>query len=125
MTQSESIQDELESGTSQNEIAETNEEQTNQSESAPLAEEREADAAETNLQENSDANNGQASSTAEPVQVPADAVIHTVQEGETLYGICLERYHSVNNLEQICQWNQLEDQNQLFIGQQIYLPPVQ
>ena len=61
---------------------------------------------------------------AQPVQVPADAVIYTVQEGETLYGICLARYHSVNDLDKICQWNQLEDQNQLFIGQQIYVPPV-
>lgn len=61
---------------------------------------------------------------AEPVQVPADAIIHVVRDGDTLYGICLEYYHSVNNLPQICQWNQLADENRLTAGQELYLPPV-
>lgn len=62
---------------------------------------------------------------AEPVQVPSDAVVHIVRDGETLYGICLEYYHSVNNLPVICQWNQLNDENHLSVGQELYLPPVQ
>lgn len=62
-------------------------------------------------------------SDAEPVQVPADAVTHIVQEGETLYGICMERYHSLSYLPEICQWNRLEDENRISIGQQLYLPP--
>lgn len=61
---------------------------------------------------------------AEPVQVPADAVVHIVQDGETLYGICLKYYHSVNYLPKICQWNQLSDENHLSVGQELYLPPV-
>lgn len=62
---------------------------------------------------------------AEPVQVPADAIIHVVRDGDTLYGICLEYYHSVNNLPQICQWNQLTDENRLTAGQELFLPPVE
>lgn len=60
--------------------------------------------------------------TAEPVQVPSDAIVHIVQDGETLYGICLDYYHSVNNLSRICQWNQLSDENHLSVGQKLYLP---
>lgn len=63
-------------------------------------------------------------SAAEPVQVPSDAIIHVVRDGDTLYGICLEYYHSVNNLPQICQWNQLSDENRLTVGQELYMPPV-
>ncbi len=59
---------------------------------------------------------------AEPVQIPADAVTHIVQEGETLYGICMERYHGISHLAEICQWNRLEDENRLSVGQQLYLP---
>ncbi len=68
---------------------------------------------------------GETGQAAEPVQVPADAVSYIVQEGETLYGICLERYHSISMMSEICQWNQLADQNQIAIGQELWLPPVQ
>ena len=63
--------------------------------------------------------------TPEPVVIPDNAMIHTVQDGETLYGICLEYYHSVNNLSQICQWNQLTDENHLSVGQRLYMPPAE
>lgn len=59
---------------------------------------------------------------AEPVQVPADAVLHVVQSGETLYGICMERYHSMAPLAQICEWNRLDDENRIATGQELYLP---
>lgn len=61
----------------------------------------------------------------EPVQVPADAVLYTVQEGETLYGICLRRYQSVNWLDKICQWNQLGNGDSIEAGQSLYLPPAE
>ncbi|MCI8660814.1 MAG: LysM peptidoglycan-binding domain-containing protein [Lachnospiraceae bacterium] len=61
----------------------------------------------------------------EPVSIPDNAVVHTVQDGETLYGICLEYYHSVNNLPQICQWNNLPDENHLSVGQKLYMPPAE
>ena len=62
---------------------------------------------------------------AQPVQIPSDAVRYIVQDGETLYGICMERYHSIRRLAEICQWNQLEDENRLSVGQELYLPPVE
>ncbi|MDO4267712.1 MAG: LysM domain-containing protein [Eubacteriales bacterium] len=65
---------------------------------------------------------GQAAS-AVPVQIPDNAVLHVVEEGETLYGICMERYHSMAQLEEICRWNGLEDENRLSVGQELYLPP--
>lgn len=65
---------------------------------------------------------GSTAQDAEPVQVPADAVTHIVQEGETLYGICMERYSNLSHLPEICQWNQLTDENKISIGQKLYLP---
>ena len=55
----------------------------------------------------------------------SNAVSYVVQDGETLYGICLQRYQSVNNLSLICQWNQLEDENKIVSGQVLLLPPVE
>ena len=63
------------------------------------------------------------SSAAEPVQVPADAILHIVEDGETLYGICLKYYHNVNNLSQILEWNKLSDENHLSVGRELFLPP--
>lgn len=59
-----------------------------------------------------------------PVQIPADAVQYTVKKGETLYGICMERYRSMEPIGQICQWNGLADENRLSAGQELYLPAV-
>lgn len=58
-----------------------------------------------------------------PVQVPSDAVRYTVQDGETLYGICMQRYQSLKNLPEICLWNQLSDENKISAGQELLLPP--
>ncbi|GEM_PF-1025949 len=62
---------------------------------------------------------------AVPVQVPANAVTYVVQDGETLYGICIDKYQSLKNLETICAWNQLEDENRISAGQQLFLPPME
>lgn len=59
---------------------------------------------------------------AAPVQIPADAVQYTVKKGETLYGICMERYRSMEPIGQICLWNGLADENRLSAGQELYLP---
>ena len=66
---------------------------------------------------------GMETSEAQPVQVPADAIVHVVEDGETLYGICLKYYHSVNHLPRILEWNHLSDENRLSVGQKLYLPP--
>lgn len=62
---------------------------------------------------------------AEPVQVPSNAVRYVVKNGETLYGICMERYHSMANIPIICQWNQIADENHLIVGQELWLPPTE
>ncbi len=67
---------------------------------------------------------GMEANDAQPVQVPADALVHVVEDGETLYGICLKYYHSVNNLPRILEWNHLSDENRLSVGQELFLPPV-
>ena len=70
--------------------------------------------------------NAGASADAAPaaavVQIPSDAVKYVVQEGETLYGICMERYHSMAQIPQICAWNGLADENHISVGQELYLP---
>ncbi len=70
--------------------------------------------------------NAGASADAAPaaavVQIPSDAVKYVVQEGETLYGICIERYHSMAQIPQICAWNGLTDENHISVGQELYLP---
>ncbi len=48
--------------------------------------------------------------------------IHTVAEGETLYGICIAEYKSVNKLKEICELNGLEDENKIVAGQKLRLP---
>ncbi len=81
--------------------------------------------AEKPAEESAKTSQGEEASAAQPVQVPSDAIVHVVKDGETLYGICIEYYHSVNNLPQICQWNQLGDENRLSVGQELYLPPME
>ena len=63
-----------------------------------------------------------AAPAAAAVQIPSDAVKYVVQEGETLYGICMERYHSMAQIPQICAWNGLADENHISVGQELYLP---
>lgn len=62
---------------------------------------------------------------AQPVQVPADAIRHTVKPGETLYGICMEHYSSMTNMEMICLWNNLGDGSHITVGQELVIPPEQ
>ncbi|MFT4107642.1 MAG: LysM peptidoglycan-binding domain-containing protein [Lacrimispora sp.] len=48
--------------------------------------------------------------------------VRVVQEGETLYGICLEEYQSVNRVKEICEINGLDDENKIVAGQKLLLP---
>lgn len=52
----------------------------------------------------------------------SDQKVYVVQEGETLYGICLKVYQSMNRLEEICLLNGLEDENKIISGQTLILP---
>ena len=83
---------------------------------------------EQNASETSTPHGGNAGASADAapaatvVQIPSDAVKYVVQEGETLYGICIERYHSMAQIPQICAWNGLADENHISVGQELYLP---
>lgn len=60
--------------------------------------------------------------SAQVVQASADAVRYIVKPGETLYGICMEQYHSMANMEVICSWNDLGDGSHIAAGQELLLP---
>ena len=47
---------------------------------------------------------------------------YVVEEGDTLESICRKEYGGVEQLEVICELNQLEDGNLIFIGQKLLLP---
>lgn len=73
------------------------------------------------------AGSGSSAETAaeKPVQAPADAVPYIVKSGETLYGICMEHYNSMANMENICLWNGLGDGSKITAGQEILIPPTE
>lgn len=48
--------------------------------------------------------------------------LYEVEDGETLYDICLKKYHSLSKLEEICELNGLEDENKIIAGQKLILP---
>lgn len=68
------------------------------------------------------ASSEEATAAAEPVRIPSDAVLYTVQTGETVYGICLEQYGGTSNMDAICVWNDLGDGSHIVAGQKLYIP---
>lgn len=64
----------------------------------------------------------------EPTKIDYEAAsangyqIHIVREGETLYGICWNRYGNLEYLKEICQLNQLQNVNHILTGQKLILP---
>lgn len=47
---------------------------------------------------------------------------YTVQDGETLYGICLKLYGTGKPMEDICKLNGLDDEDKIISGQNLLLP---
>ena len=80
--------------------------------------------------ETTKAQTGESNAQKETSQAPtksqeaaaSGAKVHIVQEGETLYGISLAEYHTVNKLKEICELNGLEDENKIVAGQKLLLP---
>lgn len=75
------------------------------------------------------AENGSADSSDSSDSIHADnrlqageGTIYTVQDGETLYGICLKIYGNGSMLSKICELNGLEDENKIISGQNLILP---
>ena len=48
--------------------------------------------------------------------------VYTVEEGETLYGICFKQYHDLKHIDEICRVNALTDENSIFAGQKLLVP---
>lgn len=55
-------------------------------------------------------------------EVAVGQSVYQVQDGETLYGICLKFYDNLNRIEEICLLNGLEDENKIISGQKLILP---
>ncbi len=51
-----------------------------------------------------------------------DYSTYVVQDGETLYSICLDRYSSLSRVDEICKLNNLESQDKIISGQKLILP---
>jgi len=47
---------------------------------------------------------------------------YIVQDGQTLYSICLEVYNNINKVDEICELNNLESQDKIISGQKLLLP---
>jgi LysM repeat protein len=105
--------------------AETTKESQAVAESEKATEQTSQAAAETTK-----AQTGESNAQKETSQAPSKsqeaaasgAKVHVVQEGETLYGISLAEYHTVNKLKEICELNGLEDENKIVAGQKLLLP---
>ena len=88
----------------------------------------ESKAAETMPQETPAATQAPAQAATQPAVQETEAAaentqrVHVVQEGETLYGICIAEYHTVNKLKEICELNGLDDENKIVAGQKLLLP---
>lgn len=84
-----------------------------------------SDSAETGIGEED--HSSDAGTQAESVEETAAAsagvpATYRVQDGETLYSICLKFYHSLNRIDEICELNNLENQDKIISGQNLILP---
>ena len=76
--------------------------------------------------------NGQAEETDTAPQVQTEAAqdvqagvayeTYTVQDGDTVMGICKKYYGSISKFSEVIALNHLEDADQLYVGQEIKLP---
>lgn len=55
-------------------------------------------------------------------QPTGEQITYQVQDGETLYSICLKFYHSLSRVEEVCQLNNLENPDKIISGQNLILP---
>lgn len=62
------------------------------------------------------------SETVEVISAGNDQSYYKVQDGETLYGICLKLYGNGSMMDEICEINGLDDENKIISGQKLILP---
>ena len=65
---------------------------------------------------------GAAQVLAEPEQTPSTPQYYVVRKGDTLRTICYEIYGDYSRVEEICQWNQIENPDNILYGQKLLLP---
>lgn len=75
---------------------------------------------ETNDQQE-ETNDQQAEDDAAAGQA-AETEYYIVKKGDTLAGICFNIYHSLNNMQKICEINGIENGDKIFVGQKLRLP---
>ena len=51
-----------------------------------------------------------------------EPVIYTVKSGDTIMGICKKYYGDTSKCKEVTAYNDIKDENVLYIGQQIKLP---
>ncbi len=64
----------------------------------------------------------QQETSAVVAQATGEQITYQVQDGETLYSICLKFYHSLSRVEEVCQLNNLENPDKIISGQNLILP---
>ncbi len=65
---------------------------------------------------------GAAQVLTEPEQTPSTPQYYVVRKGDTLRTICYEIYGDYSRVEEICQWNQIENPDNILYGQKLLLP---
>lgn len=63
-----------------------------------------------------------AETTGPAAEAAANQTTYVIQDGETLYGICLKFYDNLDRLEEVCNLNGLTDENKIISGQKLILP---
>ena len=52
----------------------------------------------------------------------AELESYTIQRGDTLIGICVKRYGSDTRVSEVCSLNNIEDPDDIKVGEKIFLP---
>jgi nucleoid-associated protein YgaU len=55
-------------------------------------------------------------------EIPLGQLLHTVKEGETLYGICREHFGDTSKVQAIADYNNLDDAASIRVGQRLRMP---
>ena len=63
-----------------------------------------------------------AEETEAAAEVSANPITYQVQDGETLYSICLKVYGSLSRVGEVCELNGLENPDKIISGQKLILP---
>lgn len=63
-----------------------------------------------------------AAQEVQPAQTITTPQYYVVRKGDTLRTICYEIYGDYSHVEEICQWNQIENPDNILYGQKLLLP---